>query len=1482
VLAVIATLALSVDSAFADSRSVRFEHISRAEGLSQSFVYAIAQDREGYLWFGTQEGLNRFDGYEFTVFANDPDDPSSISDESIRTVVADSDGNIWIGTDAGGLSRFDSATQSFTNYLHDPTNPASISDNRVRVIVEDSEGMLWIGTDGSGVDRFDRTTGEFTHFAPDLENPRAISGAHIWDILEDSAGDLWVATDAGLNKFDRQRGTFAHFRNDPEDASSISDDSLRALFEDSNGQFWIGTEFGGLNRLDRRNGTFEHFLHDKSDPLSISANRINTIYEDNTGVLWIGTVEGLNAWNPDSKNFDRYFQDQGNPYSLSHDNVLSIFQDRGGVLWVGTYDGLSKWSLSSRAMRHFRNDANDPGSLSNNMVTAFAEDPNGDIWVATHGGGLNLLDRDTGTFRRLQHAPDDDSSISSNRIMALHVDSDGVLWVGTRAGGLNRYDRDSNSFVRFQHDPGDESSISANGITDILEDRNKGLWIATFGGGINYFDRDTQTFRRLRSDASNPLTLSNDRVLVLLEDSQGGIWAGTYGGGLNYLEPTSGTFTQYRNEPDWPESLSGNEIYVLREDARGDLWIGAKAAGLNRWRREHRETGNVEFQKFGELEGLPSATTYSSVFGDGDALWFSTDHGLSRLNTATLEFRNYDTSHGLQGDEFNLSAGFRSSDGEIFFGGINGFNAFQPGLLGGDRLPPQVVITAFLSFNKPLDIGNSRATGQPVELKYDQDVLGFEFAALDYAAPAKSQFMYQLEGLDEDWIDAGLKRQVTYTHLPDGNYTFRVKAANNDGVWSEQDATLAFTVMPAPWNTWWAYLVYILAVVALGGILLRAHERRTQQAARLRYVDEISTIKARLDEAQRIASIGNWELDTTTNKLWWSDETYRLFQVDPESSKPTYEAFLAQVHPDDHAAVTTAVNLALTEQQPYSIDHRILREDGTERYVHERGEVTLDKHGEPVRMAGTVHDITERKKAEDNIRHRAEFQSLLASLSADLIQAPPDNIDRQLRQWIETIGTRYGLDAVSVWWPVKGERSMEVIHRWIRATEHTRERKYAEAALPWISERLLAGELVVVNDIVELPEEAVEDRRALRKRRTKSFLIMPHLMDGHIIGSCVFSTVRKPRVWSAETVAELKLIAENLVGAISRTNAVIQIRQLKDELNRENRYLRDEVRLAHGFDEIIGEDPGLRKCLQLVEKVAPTEAAVLLLGETGTGKELFARAVRKLSNRSDGPMISVNCAALPASLIESELFGHEKGAFTGAAAQRRGRFELADGGTLFLDEVGELPLELQSKLLRVLQTGEFERLGGTKTHYSDVRLVAATNRNLLGAIERGEFRSDLYYRIASFPIRLPALKDRKGDIPLLAEHFVHKHADRLGKKIDAISAKMLTKLGAYSWPGNVRELESVIERAIISAEDKPVLELPGPLGLNVTMQQPQRSLSVDTGADLSEVERAYILTVLEQTDWKISGADGAASILGIPSSTLRSKMKRLSITRHAN
>ncbi len=1437
------------------------------------------------MWFGTQDGLNRFDGFEFTVFVNDPDNPQSISDESVRSMLVDRSGTLWMGTDAGGLSRYNSATQTFTNYLHNPANPESISYNRVHVVYEDNAGVLWVGTDGAGLDRFNRATGTFEHFPYDAGNPNGLPGAHIRSILENSDGELLVATDRGLAKLDRAADRFMHYGYESAGQSMADDGQLSVLFEDTLRNLWIGTESDGLYRVGQDGESVEHFVHDSGDISSVSADRITAIFEDAVGTLWIGTENGLNAWNPETADFDRYVSNSGDRYSLSHDHVASLFQDRGGVLWVGTHDGLNFWNVANRAISHYRHDINDTQSLSESTVMSFIAEPAGKLWVATFGGGLSVLDPATDRFHHVRHIPGDDTSLSSDRVMSLHVDHEGVLWAGTRSAGLNRYDSSENKFTRFRHDPENETSISSDGITTIFEDSKNTLWIGTFGGGLNSFDRDSQQFRRFRNNPDDPATLSDDRVMVLFEDSTGNIWVGTYGGGLNRFVPSTGVFTPYRANPDRSDGLSGDEIYMIQEDSRGDFWISVKGKGLNRWRRVDRERGKEVFRRFTTRDGLPSSTVYSGAWDQAGHLWLGTGRGLSRLDIESLEFKNYDTSHGLQDNEFNLAAGYSTPDGKVFFGGVNGFNAFYPQLLDGKQRPPQVVITKFSSLNKPVDTANTRASDGRVQLGHDQYVIDFEFAALDYAAPRSNRFMYRLDGLDHDWMDAGAKRQVTYTNLPAGKYTFRVKASNHNGVWSRQDATLDFYMAPALWNTWWAYLVYLLALAAVALAVFRVYAWKIRQADKLEYVETLGAIQARLSDAQRIARIGNWELNAATRELWWSDEIYRLFQIVPEPFGETYESFMEYVHPDDRENVKQALGHALRHQGAFSIDYRIIRPDGSELTVCGQAETCFDEDGQSIGMAGTIHDITERKNAENDIRHRADFQALLANLSSELIQAHPDDIGQQLGNGLEAVGARYGLDAISVWWFSADRRGLRPFRRWTRIEDENpgSSKNYLHKnQIPWTAEELLAGRTIVVDDVEQMPLTASADQKIFRKRGIRSLLLIPLMVEETLEGACAYIALQEKHSWSAETVAELQLIADNLAGAIARSRAMSKAEHLKNKLQEENFLLREEVKLAHGFNEIVGEDKTLRRCLHAVEKVAPTDVTALILGETGTGKELIARAIHRLSARCDKPMVSVNCPALPATLIESELFGHEKGAFTGAHSKRRGRFELAHNGTLFLDEIGELSLELQAKLLRVLQTGEFERIGGTKTLRSNIRLIAATNRGLEDAIGRGEFRADLYYRISSFPVRLPSLRDRKGDIPLLAEHFVHKHAGRLGKKIVAMSAKMVKELVNHGWPGNIRELESVIERALISVENNSVLELAGPLSSMTAVDRVKSDFSVDNPADLSSFERAHIVSVLEKTRWKIAGSGGAAVVLRIPPSTLRSKMKRLGISRKAS
>jgi formate hydrogenlyase transcriptional activator len=370
--------------------------------------------------------------------------------------------------------------------------------------------------------------------------------------------------------------------------------------------------------------------------------------------------------------------------------------------------------------------------------------------------------------------------------------------------------------------------------------------------------------------------------------------------------------------------------------------------------------------------------------------------------------------------------------------------------------------------------------------------------------------------------------------------------------------------------------------------------------------------------------------------------------------------------------------------------------------------------------------------------------------------------------------------------------------------------------------------------------------------------------------------------FSAQDISFLKQVAGPVAIAIENAMAYGRIAELTDKLAREKVYLEDEIRSELNFEEIIGKSETLRAVLQQVETVAPTDSTVLICGETGTGKELIARAIHDLSSRAKNAFVKLNCAAIPTGLLESEMFGHERGAFTGAIAQRIGRFELANRGTVFLDEIGEIPLELQPKLLRVLQEREFERLGSSRTLKSDARLIAATNRDLAEMVADHEFRADLFYRLNVFPIQLPPLRDRRQDIPLLVRHFARQFARRMNRAIDTIPSETMSVLVAYHWPGNIRELQNLVERAVILSTG-PVLNVP----LRDLQSQPQAAVPANSTANgrprkietLEDVERRHVLETLDATDWVVGGPKGAAVMLGLKRSTLQVRMEKLGIRR---
>ena len=1190
-------LTIAAVNIFGQSSNLVFEQIFLEQGLSQSIVKCILQDKEGFMYFGTEDGLNRFDGYTFTVMRNNPDDPNSLSYNDINAISLDSEGNIWIGTFNSGLNKFNPYTKKITrfSYLHNNVN--SISHNNINSICTDSAGIIWIGTD-NGLNKLtprnskkDEYIIERIFYQPD--NINSLSSNIIYSLMIDNSSNLWIGTDEGINflgkeKIDLKQYIFKHFKSDVNKTNSISNNTVRTIYQDSKGNVWIGTD-KGLNKVIKNNQNeisgFKKYLNDPDDINSLSYNQVYALGEDNSGKLWIGTNGGgLNLFDADINSFTRYYHDPLDPRSLAYNEIRSIFKDKSGTIWIGTYgSGIDKVSRGTGEFILYKYRPGDKNSLSHPIVWAIYEDENGILWIGTHGGGLNKLDRKKNKYYYYRHNPYNKNSLSNDIVRVLYEDNKGYLWIGTHGGGINRFNPRTNTFTIYQHNPDNPASLALNEIRSIYEDRSGILWIGTYGQGLDKFNRETETFTHYKNDPDNDKSLSNNFVRIIYEDKSGSLWIGTEGGGLNRLNKESNTFEHFKSDLHNRSSLNSDYIFAIHENPAGILWLGTWGGGLNKFNIKTKKT-----EHFTTNDGLPSNSIYGILEDTKGNLWLSTNNGISRFNPETKSFNNYNIKDGLQDNEFNGGSYFKSRSGEMFFGGINGFNSFYPNKIKDNRFIPPIVITSFQKFNKEIEFDRPVYTVKQINLSYKDYVFSFEFASLDFSAPEKNKYAYKMEGLDKDWIFTNsARRYATYTTLPPGEYVFMVKGSNSDGVWNEAGTFINVKISPPFWMTLW------FRGLILGAVVL---------------------------------------------------SFYSIY-----------------------------------------------------------------------------------KKRVKNIEGK---------------------------------------------------------------------------------------------------------RRAL-----------------------------------AERLEEKTKLTNDLQNALS------EVEILKNRLEAENIYLQDEIKLQHNFGNIITQSEKVKKVLHKVEQVATTDATVLILGESGTGKELLARAVHNISNRSERPLVKVNCSALPANLIESELFGHEKGAFTGAVSKKIGRFELADGGTIFLDEIGDLPLELQPKILRVLQEGEFERIGNSKTIKVDVRIIAATNRDLNKEIKNGGFREDLYYRLNVFPIYIPPLRERKEDLPILINYFVNKFSRKVGKKIEIVSQTMIEQMMEYSWPGNIRELENVIERAVITNEGNK---------LNLNEMMPKTFSASASGTEyetLEDLEKQHIIKVLEKTNWQVGGEKGAAKVLGIKRTTLEARMKKLNIQK---
>jgi len=789
------------------SQGISFGHVPPDAGLSQSVVTDFLQDDQGFLWLATQDGLNRYDGTGFTIFKEDPAATNSLRGNFVASLDKAPSGEIWIGTADGGLNRYDPRTGQFTPFLNDPQNANSLSEDSVVAVDVDSAGIVWAGTGNRGLNRLDPRTGQVTRYLSEPSNPDSLSTDNILAVLCDANGFVWVGTGGGgLDRLDPTAGSFRHYRNDPDDPQSLSDAFVQTLYLDREGTLWVGTFTGGLNRLELESGHFTRFVHDTADPASLSHNSVASVFEDRAGQLWVGTVGGgLHLLERRTGRFTHYQNDPGEPTSLSNNSVMSIFEDSSGMLWFGTFgSGADTYDPYRAKFSLIRSEPGHPDGLSSDSVWGILEDEQGVLWVGTNGGGLNRFDPASATWKHYQNDPADAGSLADNTVYVLYEDRQGTLWLGTPSG-LERFDRATETFQHY----------ALPIILAIFEDREGGFWLGS-AVALIAFNRQTGAGRFFTHDPQNPYTLSSDAVCMIFEDRQGRLWMGTTNGGLNRYDQATQRFTRYMRDTQNPSSLSSNTVLDMLQAQDGTLWIGT-AGGLNRFDSE-RGT----FTAFREADGLPNDYVYGILEDDQGDLWLSTNKGLSRFDPGTLSFRNYDRSDGLQPSEFNQFARFKNRQGVMFFGGVLGLNVFHPDLIRDNPFIPPIVITAFEIYGRPVPVGPGSPLERPIEalssirLPYTDRYFQFSYAALHFSSPEEVHYAYFLEGLDKEWTDAGNQHLANYTNVPPGDYVFRVKGTNSDGVWNEQGVALRIVIPPPFWQTTWFRI--LVAAGAIGMI----------------------------------------------------------------------------------------------------------------------------------------------------------------------------------------------------------------------------------------------------------------------------------------------------------------------------------------------------------------------------------------------------------------------------------------------------------------------------------------------------------------------------------------------------------------------------------------------------------------------------------------------------------------------------------------
>ncbi len=816
-----------------------FSGYSISDGLSQSVINCIFEDSKGYIWFGTQNGLNKYNGYNFEVFTCNPNDTNSISNNWINGISEDKDANLWIAT-KGGLIKYIRSEKRFSRIRF--TSPfLSLVTDCVYDVKCALNGKILINMPPV-LSVYDPVTMKFRHFISPFDFDGSAKDNNI-PLLEDKKGTIWIASTRGLASFDPVTSVFRVFIHSDLDADGLSDDNITALYQDAEGGLWIGTA-KGLNYLSSIGKGFKHYFQETNNEFSLSNNFIRAILADKSGNIWIATEGGgLNRMNRTKDNhvfFERFSAEKS---GLNHNINLSLAIDKSDNLWIGTLSGINKTDLKKRNFRLYRkNDSPYSVDLAGNVIASLFVDENKVIWIGNWGQGLNLYNRKTGEVAHYSSRLTGNSHIPNDYIHCIFEDDKHTIWLGTR-DGLLVYNLTGKRFARPEIVFKDKRLPDFAGlrINRMIQDHKGNYWVATHDG---LFKMRPGGFMpdHYYAGAISQFRISSNLVYAVLEDRDGAIWVGTING-LDVIDPATGAITHYMKSESKANSLSDNFITALFEDPQGDIWIGTNSY-VNRFSKK-----KSTFKYYSAGQGFPSNLVYSIREDKYHNLWFATGNGLCRYGQADGKFRTYSVEDGLQSPEFNMGASFMSSDGEMFFGGMNGFNSFYPDSLSDNPHIPTIAITAAYKSGKGNREFLNLEKGGPIILNYNENTFTVEFAALEFTNPAKNSYAYRLDGVDNDWNDIGTRNFVAFTNLPPGEYTMHVKGCNNDGRWNETGVSLQIIIRPPWWKSRAAYVAYFLMVVFMIYLYIKIRERN--HIRELRILEEKVRVRTQLIEEQK-------------------------------------------------------------------------------------------------------------------------------------------------------------------------------------------------------------------------------------------------------------------------------------------------------------------------------------------------------------------------------------------------------------------------------------------------------------------------------------------------------------------------------------------------------------------------------------------------------------------------------------------------------